>query len=109
MNPYGSVQVPDRVPDEWQQRFGSARIREEADGRGDDDIRARAIVTRLLIWVGVVTTTGAVVMWPATYLPPVLAAAVFVGLGVVAVLVFARWVLRAADVAPGPKTAQRRR
>jgi hypothetical protein len=96
VNPYGSVEVPDHVPDEWQRRYGSAHVRDDVD-TADAEIRSRAFMIRLLAWVVAVTTIGVVVMWPATHLPRFLATSAFVGLGSVAVLVFARWVLRATD------------
>jgi len=100
VNPYGSVEVPDHVPDEWQRRYGSTLVRddvEDADDADDAESRARAVLARLVIWVGAVTTIGAVLMWPATHLPRPFAALAFVGVGAAAVVAFARWVHRAAD------------
>jgi hypothetical protein len=98
VNPYGSVEVPDHVPDQWQRRYGGEHVRDDTEDPAEAEVRARAAVIRLLAWVGAVTTIGVVVMWPATHLPRFLAILAFVGLGTVAVLVFARWVLRATEL-----------
>lgn len=97
MNPYGSVEVPDHVPDEWQQRYGGAHRRADVEGSGEVEFRVPAVVIRLLIWVGAVTVIGAFVMWPATYLPRLLAALAFMLVGAAALLALARWVLDASD------------
>ena len=92
MNRYGSAQIPDYVPDEWQFRYGDAPDRGELGESDDDEFRARATAIRLLIWSGAVTAAAVAVMWPAIHLPRLLAAVAFVALGVAALFALARWV-----------------
>jgi hypothetical protein len=85
------------VPDEWQQRYGNAHVPDDLEDTRAAEIRARTVVTRLLIWAGAVTTIGAGLMWPATHLPRPFAALAFLGMGAAAVVVFARWVHVSTD------------
>jgi hypothetical protein len=99
MNVHETITAPDHVPDEWRQRYGTAHPREGARRSDDEELRARATVIRLLVWLAGVTVLAAALMWPILYVPLVLAVLAFVVLGAVAGLVFARWVL-SGDVRP---------
>jgi nucleotide-binding universal stress UspA family protein len=83
--------VDDHVPDQWQRRYGIAHVRDDVEDARAAEIRARAVVARLLIWAGAVTTIGTGLMRPATHLSRHIAALAFVGMCAAAVIVFVRW------------------
>jgi uncharacterized protein involved in exopolysaccharide biosynthesis len=90
MNPYGSLDVPDYVPDDWQERYGGER-----PGHLDpDQPTSHEVAPRLLIWLVTVVVTLVAVMWLSTLVPRLVAVASVVAVGVTAGVLLTRWVLQ---------------
>jgi hypothetical protein len=99
MNPYGSLEVPDYVPDDWQERYGG-----EQPGHPDpDEPSTHEVAPRLLMWLVTVVAALVAVMWLSALVPRLVAVAGVVAVGVTAAVVLTRWVLWPDSRSDGPR------